>query len=86
MAEEAFTQAIRLGRERAASRAQQGRAFDVMVPANLSTVFPKIAQPDSASVYLALALATDSSNVKRRKCSGMGLSFAAVSTNVASCR
>jgi serine/threonine-protein kinase len=67
----AYTQAIRLGRERAASRAQAGRAFDVMVPANLSTVFPKIAQPDSASVYLGQALAIDSSNVMVQYCAAL---------------
>ena len=70
-AAEAYTQAIRLGRERATTRAQQGRAFDVMVPANLSTVFPKIAQPDSASIYLGQALASDSSNVMVQYCAAL---------------
>jgi tetratricopeptide (TPR) repeat protein len=70
-AAEAYTQAIRLGRERAASRALQGRAFDVMVLANLSTVFPKIDQPDSASVYLGQALATDSSNTMVQYCAAL---------------
>ena len=72
-AAEAYTQAIRLGRERTASRAQKGGSFDVMVPANLSTVFPKIAQPDSASIYLGQALATDSSNVMVQYCAALTL-------------
>jgi len=70
-AADAYTQAIRLGRERAAGRAQQGRSFDVMVPANLSTVFPKIAQPDSARIYLGEALATDSTNAMVQYCAAL---------------
>ncbi len=33
-----------------------------MIPANLATVFPKLGQPDSASIYIARALGADSAN------------------------
>jgi len=61
-AAESYTQAIRLGREQMVDRAAQGRSFDVMIPANLSTVFPKLGQPDSARLYLRRALAVDSAS------------------------
>jgi serine/threonine-protein kinase len=70
-AAEAYAQAIRLGREQIASRAQQGRSFNVMIPANLATVFPKLGQPDSARVYLGRALAADSANAVVQYCAAL---------------
>ncbi len=61
-AQEAYAQCIQLGREEMASRRQLGQPANVMIPATLSTVFPKIGQLDSARVYLATALAADSAN------------------------
>jgi tetratricopeptide (TPR) repeat protein/tRNA A-37 threonylcarbamoyl transferase component Bud32 len=70
-AAEAYGQAVRLGRETIATRAQQGNSFDVMIPANLATVFPKLGQPDSARVYLKRALAADSANTTVQYCAAL---------------
>jgi tetratricopeptide (TPR) repeat protein len=70
-AAEAYTQAVRMGREENASRGHGGRTFDVMIPANLSTVFPKIGQPDSARAYLQRALRADSTNARVQCCAAL---------------
>jgi len=70
-AAEAYAQAIRLGRELIATRAEQGRSFNVMIPANLATVFPKLGQPDSARAYLGRALAADSANAVVQYCAAL---------------
>jgi serine/threonine-protein kinase len=70
-AAEAYRQAVRLGREEITTRAQRGRSADVTIAANLSTVFPKLAQPDSARIYLAKALAADSSNTQVQYCAAL---------------
>lgn len=72
-AAEAYQQAIQLGREEMHERSQPGRTALVMIPANLSTVFPKVGQPDSARVYLARALAADSANPMVKYCAGLTL-------------
>ncbi len=59
---EAYLQALRLARAEMQSRAEQGASFDPMIPASLSSMFPKLGQPDSARIYLRLALAADSAN------------------------
>jgi serine/threonine-protein kinase len=61
-AAEAYREAVRMGREERAARAQQGRPPDVMIPAVLSSIFPKLGQPDSARIYLRAALRADSAN------------------------
>jgi len=61
-ARDAYRQAVRLGREQIAARAQRGSAPDPMIPALLSTVFPKLGEPDSARVMMRQALALDSLN------------------------
>jgi len=70
-AAEAYRQGIRLGREEAADRAQRGVTFDVMIPANLATVFPKLGAPDSARVYLNRALEADSTNAMVMCCAAL---------------
>jgi serine/threonine-protein kinase len=70
-AAEAYAQAVRLGREESSTRAQRGLTFDVMIPANLSTVFPKIGQPDSARAHLRLALHADSTNAMVQYCAAL---------------
>ncbi len=61
-ARDAYLQGMRLGREEMVARAERGSSFDPMIAASLSSAFPKIDQPDSARVYLSLALAADSAN------------------------
>ncbi|HKQ56867.1 MAG TPA: serine/threonine-protein kinase [Candidatus Eisenbacteria bacterium] len=68
---QAYTQSVRLGRERLAARARIGNSFDAMTVANLSTVFPKLGQPDSARVYMARALAADSANPMVQMCAAI---------------
>ncbi len=68
---DAYRQAVRLGREADRTRAQQGRTFDVMIPANLATVFPKLGQPDSARAYLGRALNADSTNSMVQYCAAL---------------
>ena len=58
----AYAEGVRLAREEAAKRVRERRAADIMIPAMLSSVFPRIGQPDSARVQLALALRADSTN------------------------
>lgn len=70
-AAEAYAQAVRLGREESRMRAQTGRAFDVMIPANLAAVFPKLDQPDSARLYLRHALHADSTNAMVQYCAAL---------------
>jgi len=70
-AAEAYAQAVRMGREEDASRGHGGRTFDVMIPANLSTIFPKIGQPDSARAYLQRALRADSTNARVQCCAAI---------------
>jgi tetratricopeptide (TPR) repeat protein len=61
-AADAYAQAVRLGREEILDRSRNGGTADPMIPANLATVFPKLGQPDSASLYIARALSADSAN------------------------
>ena len=58
----AYAQAVRLGRDEIRDRARDGRTADVMISANLATVFPKLGQPDSARLYIARAVSADSAN------------------------
>jgi tetratricopeptide (TPR) repeat protein len=59
---EAYAQAIQLARQEMADRSRPGRRFDVLIPASMATVFPKLGQPDSARFYLQAALRADSTN------------------------
>jgi tetratricopeptide (TPR) repeat protein/tRNA A-37 threonylcarbamoyl transferase component Bud32 len=62
-AAQAYAQAVRLGRERIFDRRRFGQTVeDVMISANLATVFPKLGQRDSASLYIARAVSADSAN------------------------
>ncbi len=61
-ARDAYSQAVRLGRDAMLARARQGSSFDPTIPANLASAFPKLGQPDSARSYLAQALVSDSGN------------------------
>ncbi len=61
-AREAYSQAVKLGREAMLGRARQNSSFDPTIPANLASAFPKLGQPDSARSYLAQALTNDSSS------------------------
>jgi tetratricopeptide (TPR) repeat protein len=70
-AAQAYVQAVRLGREERQKRRQSGHTEDVMILANLATVFPKLGQPDSARVYLRGALAADSTNPVVRYCAAL---------------
>jgi serine/threonine-protein kinase len=58
----AYRQAMRVGREQMASRAQGGHAPDPMIPALLAAALPKLGEPDSARAMLRQALAIDSLN------------------------
>jgi serine/threonine-protein kinase len=58
----AYRQAMRVGREQMASRAQGGHAPDPMIPALLAAALPKLGEPDSARAMLREALAIDSLN------------------------
>jgi tetratricopeptide (TPR) repeat protein len=70
-AAEAYTQAVRLGRELALKHRREGNTFDAMIPANLATVFPKLGQPDSARLSLAVALNADSANSMVQYCAAL---------------
>jgi tetratricopeptide (TPR) repeat protein/predicted Ser/Thr protein kinase len=70
-AAEAYAQAVRMGREESSRQGHGGKTFDVMIPANLSTVFPKIGQPDSARAYLQRALRADSTNALVQYCAAL---------------
>ncbi len=61
-AAEAYHEAVRLGSGMIATRAKEGRAFDVAIPATLATVYPKLGQSDSARESLGRAIAADSTN------------------------
>src|SRR5262249_38909948 len=61
-ARDAYRQAVRLGREQIAARSASGHAPDAMIPAALSTVFPKLGERDSARAMLRQALDLDSLN------------------------
>lgn len=61
-ARDAYAQGMKLGREAMLFRARQSSSFDPTIPANLASAFPKLGQPDSARIYLAQALASDSSS------------------------
>ena len=58
----AYREAVRLGTGEMATRAQQGRAVDVAIPATLATIYPKLGQPDIARVSLVRAIAGDDKN------------------------
>jgi serine/threonine-protein kinase len=58
----AYREAVRLGSAEIATRAKEGRAVDVQIPATLATVYPKLGQADSARETLGRALAADSTN------------------------
>ena len=70
-ARKSYAQAVQLGRDEMITRAREGRTFDVMIPANLATVFPKLDQPDSARAYLRTALAADSANSRVACCAAL---------------
>jgi len=59
-ADQAYRQAIRLGREEAESRARRGASFDAAQVSSLATLYARIAEPDSSRAWLAQALAADS--------------------------
>jgi Flp pilus assembly protein TadD len=61
-ARDAYRQAVRLGREEMATRAQRGSSPDPLIPAHLGNALPKLGQPDSARVMMGEALALDSLN------------------------
>jgi serine/threonine-protein kinase len=62
-ATEGYANMVRLGRKQMQADAEEGKAPDPMIPANLATVFPKLGHPDSARFYLGRAIAIDSVNV-----------------------
>jgi tetratricopeptide (TPR) repeat protein len=62
-AHDAYLQAVNLGRARLLQGVESGAPPDPVVTAYLATVFPKLAQPDSARAYVARANAIDSSSV-----------------------
>ena len=72
-AAQAYAQALRMGREENATRGHSDKTFDVMIPANLATIFPKIGQPDSARAYLQRALQADSTNAMVQYCAALTL-------------
>jgi tetratricopeptide (TPR) repeat protein len=61
-AKTAYEEGIRRAREELQSRAAEGSARNVTTPASLASVFAMLAKPDSARVYLAIALRADSTN------------------------
>ncbi|NOT33882.1 MAG: protein kinase [Candidatus Eisenbacteria bacterium] len=72
-ASEAYAQAVRLGREEERERVRNGNSFDVMIPAHLATLLPKLGQPDSARTELRRALAADSANSMVQYCAALTL-------------
>jgi len=58
----AYRESVRLGSGEMATRAREGRAYDVAIPATLATVYPKLGQSDSARASLARAIAADGTN------------------------
>jgi len=72
-AADAYAQAVRLGRDEQRARLREGRSADVMIIANLATVFPKLGLPDSARIYLRQAVAADSLNPMVAYCAALTL-------------
>jgi tetratricopeptide (TPR) repeat protein len=70
-ATEAYAEAVRLGREEISKHERGVSAHEAIVPAVLSTVFPKIGQADSARAYLARALRADSTNSRIQQCAAL---------------
>ena len=70
-ARDAYRQALRVGREEIAARAQRGSSVDPMIPANLATLLPKLGEPDTARIMLADALAADSLNAMVQYCAAL---------------
>lgn len=70
-AAEAYAQCVRLARELSSKNEREGHTFDVMIPANLATVFPKLGQPDSARASLGIALKADSTNSMVQYCAAL---------------
>jgi tetratricopeptide (TPR) repeat protein len=70
-AREAYAQSVRLAREESVERSRKGRSVDVMIPANLATVFPKLDMPDSARASLRIALRADSANSMVQYCAAL---------------
>ena len=58
----AYTQSVRLGRDEIGAAAARGSPADVRIPANLAVMYARLAQPDSARLYLALAVQADTAN------------------------
>jgi serine/threonine-protein kinase len=58
----AYREAVRLGSTEIATRAKEGRAVDVAIPATLATVYPKLGQADNARESLGRAITADSTN------------------------
>jgi tetratricopeptide (TPR) repeat protein/tRNA A-37 threonylcarbamoyl transferase component Bud32 len=67
----AYAQAVRLGRDEIGERSRVGRTADVMIGANLATIFPKLGEPDSARLYIARAVSADSSNPMVNYCAAL---------------
>jgi serine/threonine-protein kinase len=61
-AADAYRQAVQLAKEEIVARRERGNSADVMIPAYLATVYPKLGQPDSARVYLDVAIEAAGSN------------------------
>jgi tetratricopeptide (TPR) repeat protein len=55
-ATDAYEQAVRLAQEERERRSRRGNTYDVMIPAHLASIYPKLGHPDSARVYLAEAI------------------------------
>lgn len=58
----AYAQSVRLGCDDLRARAARGSPVDVRIAANVAVLFARLAQPDSARLYLALAVQADTSN------------------------
>lgn len=72
-AADAYAQAIRLGREEIVTRSRAGRSVNMMIPANLASVFARLGQADSARAYLARAVSADSTNPMVQYCAAVTL-------------
>jgi serine/threonine-protein kinase len=70
-ADSAYAQAIRLGRDEILTRSKARHTEDVMIPANLATVFARLGQTDSARVYLERAVSADSANPMVQYCAAL---------------
>jgi tetratricopeptide (TPR) repeat protein len=58
----AYAQSVRLGCDQIRAGAARGSPLDVRIAANVAVLFARLAQPDSARFYLALAVQADTSN------------------------